>query len=468
MIDRQEILEFAGEVGLDPNVVEKDYVLGWMLAGISQHAHTRDSWLFKGGTCLKKCYFETYRFSEDLDFTLLDGAHLDERFLRALFTEIAQWIYDESGIELPDASRTFDVYRNPRGKTSAQGRAGYRGPMRRQGDLPRIRLDLTDDERVVRGGERRPVHHPYSDKPEAGIQVMAYCFEEVFAEKFRALAERERPRDLYDVIHLHRHDTGADRAAVLEILTQKCEFKGIAVPTLDSLQNSAHHAALRADWEQMLAHQLPQLPPFEAFWSELPAVFDWLRQEPIEAAPPAMRSGRVEIDETWRAPAMASSWRAQGITAPLEIIRFAAANRLCVDLDYQDDEGRVSRRTIEPYSLRRTKAEDLLLYAVRSEDGKDRSYRVDRIRGARATQQSFSPRYEVELSATGPIHAPEIVRSTPAPAPFATPRSTTIRPRAAPRAFGKIRHVYQCIYCEKKFERSQYDSALNPHKTKDG
>jgi hypothetical protein len=31
MIDRQEILEFAGEVGLDPNIVEKDYVLGWML-----------------------------------------------------------------------------------------------------------------------------------------------------------------------------------------------------------------------------------------------------------------------------------------------------------------------------------------------------------------------------------------------------------------------------------------------------
>ena len=51
MIDRQEILEFAGEVGLDANVVEKDYVLGWMLAGISQHPRTRETWLFKGGTC---------------------------------------------------------------------------------------------------------------------------------------------------------------------------------------------------------------------------------------------------------------------------------------------------------------------------------------------------------------------------------------------------------------------------------
>ena len=473
MIDRQEILEFAGEVGLDPNVVEKDYVLGWMLAGISQHPRTSESWLFKGGTCLKKCYFETYRFSEDLDFTLRDGAHLEEAFLRQTFAEIAQWIYDESGIELPEGTIGFEIYTNPRGKKSAQGRIGYRGPMQRQGDPPRVRLDLTDDERVVRDGERKPVHHPYSDAPEGGTQVLAYCFEEVFAEKLRALAERERPRDLYDVIHLHRHDTGADRAAVLEILKAKCEFKGIAVPTLESLRASPQHGALRADWEQMLAHQLPQLPPFDSFWNELPALFDWLQQEPAKAQPPVMGSGRFEIDATWRAPTMASSWRAQGITAPLEIIRFAAANHLCVELDYEDEGGRRSTRSIEPYSLRRTTAGNLLLYAVQSQDGQDRSFRVDRILGARATRQSFIPRYTVELSATGPIRAPEIARTAPArmSSPFTSPRRTINRPRATTRRtrpFGQARYVFQCTYCSKKFERSKYDSALNPHKTKDG
>ena len=35
MIGWQEILGFACEVELDPNVVEKEYVLGWMLAGIA-------------------------------------------------------------------------------------------------------------------------------------------------------------------------------------------------------------------------------------------------------------------------------------------------------------------------------------------------------------------------------------------------------------------------------------------------
>jgi predicted nucleotidyltransferase component of viral defense system len=94
MIQKQELLDLAADFGLQPNVVEKDYVLGWLLAGIGEHPVTRDTWVFKGGTCLKKCFFETYRFSEDLDFTLTDPAHLDEAFLRKLFQEVGAWVYD--------------------------------------------------------------------------------------------------------------------------------------------------------------------------------------------------------------------------------------------------------------------------------------------------------------------------------------------------------------------------------------
>jgi len=90
IISRQELLDLATDFGLAPNVVEKDYALGWLLAGFGQHPETRESWLFKGGTCLKKCFFETYRFSEDLDFTLREPAHLDEGFLARLFQEVAE------------------------------------------------------------------------------------------------------------------------------------------------------------------------------------------------------------------------------------------------------------------------------------------------------------------------------------------------------------------------------------------
>ena len=76
MIDRREILDTAETFGLLPHVVEKDYVLGWVLAGIYGQRTLAKSWIFKGGTCLKKCYFETYRFSEDLDFTLTDPSQI--------------------------------------------------------------------------------------------------------------------------------------------------------------------------------------------------------------------------------------------------------------------------------------------------------------------------------------------------------------------------------------------------------
>ena len=70
MITKQDILARATEWRIRPEVVEKDYVLGWLLYAIGTHDETGAHWVFKGGTCLKKCYVETYRFSEDLNFTL--------------------------------------------------------------------------------------------------------------------------------------------------------------------------------------------------------------------------------------------------------------------------------------------------------------------------------------------------------------------------------------------------------------
>jgi hypothetical protein len=163
MIPRQEVLDLAADFGLTPNVIEKDYALGWLLAALGEHPATRDAWLFKGGTCLKKCYFETYRFSEDLDFTLLQPEQLDEAFLGRLFQDVSEWVYERTGLVLPPEARKVEVYTSSRGGKAAEGRIGYRGPLGRAGDAPRIKLDLTADERVVLAPDRRQVHHPYSD-----------------------------------------------------------------------------------------------------------------------------------------------------------------------------------------------------------------------------------------------------------------------------------------------------------------
>lgn len=110
MIDKREILEAASSMGLLPNVVEKDYVLGWLLAGINAHPELTESWVFKGGTCLKKCYFETYRFSEDLDFTLRDEGQLEEGFLSRVMSDVSAWVSEESGLVLPAEQLSFDLW----------------------------------------------------------------------------------------------------------------------------------------------------------------------------------------------------------------------------------------------------------------------------------------------------------------------------------------------------------------------
>ncbi len=455
MIDPRDIQDLAVAISLAPNVVEKDYVLGWLLAGIGNDGALGSGWVFKGGTCLKKVHFETYRFSEDLDFTVRDPESLKEELLLERFASVSKWIYEQSGVVILQDQSRFDVYRNPRGNLSVEGRVYYRGPLRGPRNAPKIKLDLTSDEVLVLEPERRRVNHPYDDDPAEGIHVTCYAYAEIFAEKTRALQERGRPRDLYDVVNLfRREDTRGLLAEVRAVLVEKCKFKGIAPPTLASI--SVYKVELEKLWGQMLSHQLPMLPPFESFWRELPAFFDWLegKTTPVERRAFPLATG----DEVIRAPLGGLGWIGRSSRA-LESIRFAATNHLVVELEYVDESGVRARRLIEPYSLRRTRAGEVLLHAERADGSGHRSYRVDRIIDARASDQSFVPKDVIELAPGG---FGEVRIATGAL------RSTS---RRTVRSTGKPtgpRYVYECTRCQRRFVKRKRDSTLRPHQNKAG
>jgi len=44
LIDKSEIMDFSREFGLTANVIEKDYVLGWVFTGIFNHAEIGANW----------------------------------------------------------------------------------------------------------------------------------------------------------------------------------------------------------------------------------------------------------------------------------------------------------------------------------------------------------------------------------------------------------------------------------------
>ena len=467
MIEKREILAIAEQTSLTPHVVEKDYVLGWMLAGISSLEVLTDGWVFKGGTCLKKCFFETYRFSEDLDFTLQDAAHLNEEFLRGAFGEIGEWIYEETGIQIPAERIQFEVYENPRGQLSCQGKISYIGPVSPTRPPPVIKLDLTADERIVLPPVRVPIFHPYTDAPADGVEVLAYDYVEAFAEKFRALAERTRPRDLYDVVHLFRNiEMRPEPQRFVEVLRAKCEFKGIDLPRIVDLE--PHRPDLEAGWANMLAHQLPALLPVEQFWAALPEIFAWLEGvvAPALVANP-LNGASALIRE--RIIALPPGGMGQ---SHIEMVRFAATNQLLVEIEYRDKDGNRSSRAIEAYSLRRSQAGDVLLMAVQASDGQPRSFRVDRIVGVRPTQTSFSPRYPIELTPGAFQSIPQASRGSSSSGGFLGSRAPRIRSAPARRTttrsgFGSSSgptYVYRCNTCGKTFNKKSMDGTLSKHK----
>jgi predicted nucleotidyltransferase component of viral defense system len=455
MIDRNELLAVANATGLTATVVEKDYILGWLLRGISQHEELRERWLFKGGTCLKKCYFETYRFSEDLDFTLLRPTHIDAEFLQAVFAEVATRIYEEAGIEMPAEPMRFDVYQNPRGNPSCQGRIYYRSRFQTGNNMPAVKLDLTADEVLIDSGIWRPAGHPYSDEPEGGIEAFCYSYEELFAEKLRALGERTRARDLYDVIHLHRNSQySPDPARVLEFLAGKCAFKNIALITLDLV--TASRDIVVGTWEGMLRHQLPQLPPFTSFWDALPGVFEWLNSRvAVERPAPVQISAGTEVLH----PRFGGLSQFGGRPSVLELIRFAAQNRQLVALEYTNEQGSRRTPTIEPYSLRRSRAGAVSLAAHDIDADHIKYYRVDRIRGAQVLDGTFVPRHAIELSPTAaPISAP--MQHT-------TGRTRTHYSRST-AAGRRTKYIVQCHHCNRRFPRATRTLTLKPHLTREG
>jgi predicted nucleotidyltransferase component of viral defense system len=73
-------------LGVDAGVLDRDHALGIVLWALAPELDAV-GWVFKGGTCLRKCYFGDYRFSEDLDFTAT--GRLDADTVRALITRAA-------------------------------------------------------------------------------------------------------------------------------------------------------------------------------------------------------------------------------------------------------------------------------------------------------------------------------------------------------------------------------------------
>ena len=338
----------------------------------------------------------------DLDFTITDRTHLNSDFLVERFGQIGQWIYDATGIEMPTELLQFDVWDTPHGSRAGNGRISYRGPLVRGGDLPRIRLDLTADEVLVREPVMRPVGHPYTDAPSEGIEARCYAFDEVFEDHGRSLSVRARAMSMMSSTCFEMASLPQQRPRFAKLCNANARSRQFPSQHWRVSVHSARNSWVngRTCWD---TNSL-RFRPFNRFWTRSRNSSNGSWASRGQYSPPFtlfLATRRRFEHRQW-------DRRSGEANAPaIETIRFAAANRLCVDLEYRDEQGRHSNRVIEPYSLRRTQVGDILLMAVRADSGEARSYRLDRIVSARATQRAFAPRYPVELTPTGPLAIPD-------------------------------------------------------------
>ncbi|MFY9909444.1 MAG: nucleotidyl transferase AbiEii/AbiGii toxin family protein, partial [Candidatus Sulfotelmatobacter sp.] len=233
----------AGGRRIREDVLERDYCLAWLLAELSQ-SDLQPVLGFKGGTALKRCYFADYRFSEDLDFTLLEAIPFED--IRRRLEAVYRGVHESSGITF-----AFDREDRQSHANSYTFYLRYTGPLPAGND---VKVDITVRERLVFPLEERPIlrgYQEFTDVPGNRL-IRVYSLEETAAEKTVALADRARnePRDLYDFWYLTSNE-GIPLDRLPDAIRQKLEFRDKPWEGLQAgiLQKEAR---LKALWSRRL------------------------------------------------------------------------------------------------------------------------------------------------------------------------------------------------------------------------
>ena len=196
MISSQELKSVSRERRIALDLVEKDYVLGWILYGICSRS-IFDKLAFKGGTSLSKVYFPgNWRMSEDLDFTLLDDTEMPV-LGKVLLEEVPKMILGSIGIQVSLKKVPFT---NPR---YLQSKFQFTGPIGRN----TVKIEISKEAFV--GTVIKSSVPKEFDYPKFSVKV--YSLDNVAAEKFRALIERGKIRDYYDAWKLLKIGKGKKR-----------------------------------------------------------------------------------------------------------------------------------------------------------------------------------------------------------------------------------------------------------------
>jgi len=253
---------------VDLHVIEIDYALSYILAGIAKQPELANSLIFKGGTALKKIFFGDYRFSEDLDFSVINAPK--EKLLEVALNDaidISKKLLNQYGAFDLQLKRYTERAPHPHGQEAFVVIVKF--PWHPT-HLCRIKVEITHDEPVVLPPVYKPILHNYEE--ELDCVVACYNIEEVIAEKLRALLQthrnliergwnRPRARDYYDLWSILRnYSKHIDEQRVLETLQKKCQHRNVTWSNIDDFFTSELTQEANKHWQATLGFFIKDLP----------------------------------------------------------------------------------------------------------------------------------------------------------------------------------------------------------------
>lgn len=265
MIKPKELNNISSREGVRQQQIEKDYLMSWLLWGISGNDLLRDALIFKGGTCIKKNHIEDYRYSEDMDFTINPDieAYVSNDDIYTAFNSVFAEIKQATNINLLLPADSKGVHEATH---SIKFYINYVGPLGGNGD--HVKLDITKGEKLEFETEHHIILQEYSDlMDEAEFTVQCYGLNEIVVEKMAALMGRTVARDLYDFEYL-TNTTGVQLQDIYYQFERKAKSKG-HIPSEFITKVTEKKKTFENAWKDNLSHQIKDLPKFKDVWRNL-------------------------------------------------------------------------------------------------------------------------------------------------------------------------------------------------------
>ena len=260
MIEQKEINKIATRNRVNDRQIEKDYVLSWLLFAISKNEILYNALVFKGGTVLKKAYFEDYRFSEDLDFTLIEETVSNEQIFTE-FNNLFDFIKEESNIDIRIDPKKWTIHESGSPQFYIDYVASLQGSMGSRD----LKIDITRGEILETEFEVKTIFKTYSDLEEEFL-LQCYSLAEVLIEKMAALMSRTEPRDLYDFWYLTEIEKIRISDYLFEFQNKAQHKKQDPKKFTEKVLNK--ETAFKRDWEKKLTSQIHDLPKYEEVFRE--------------------------------------------------------------------------------------------------------------------------------------------------------------------------------------------------------